>query len=277
MGKIFLILVFVASLYGEIIGGVSAVVKGEAITMADVKREMKLSKSDSAQAVNNLIRKKLEEIEIKEKRITADSSEVYEEIKKSAARNNMDVNQFYEAVRNSSGLSSDELKESIKHRILSQKLHASIAYSHVSQPTDDEINEYFELHKKEFNHPNAFDVVIYQANDANRLKKKVNNPMFYAPDIATNEQTLPYDRITPELANILNQTEVGTFSQIMANEQGGYMTFYLKGVQGEGSASVDMVKNEIINKLMDNKREQVLSDYFAKLQQNADIKIIRLP
>ncbi len=277
MNKIFLILMFVTGLYAEIIGGISATVKGEAITIKDVKKEMKQSNLDAQPALNILIRKKLEEIEIKDKGIEVSSDDVYDEIKETATRNNMSVSQFYEAVRNSSGLSSTDLKAQIKHRLSSQKLHASIAYSHISPPSEDELKEYFDLHQDKFNAPSAFEVVIYQATSAARLQEKINNPMLNAPDIQTGEQVLPYDRIDPKIASILSKTKIGTFSQIVQNGENGYMSFYLKNTQKSDATSLESVKTQIANEIMDNKREQVLSDYFTRLRQNADIKVLRLP
>ena len=277
MRKIFFLLLFVIGLSAQTVGGVGVVVKGSAITLLDIKKEMYSQKLDAKRAVNLLIRKKLEEIEIKERGLQVSSDDVYEEIKKTAKRNKLSVSRFYQAVRDLSGLSSSELKEKVKHRLLSQKLYGAIAYSHVSPPTEEEIKEYFELHKDEFEHPSVFSVVVYRSTSKARLKEKINNPMLYAPDIQTSEQLLPYDQINPELASLLAKTEVSTFSPIVADGNGGAMSFYMKEIQDTKESKLESVKTKISNIIMDNKREQVLSDYFARLRHNADIKIIRMP
>ena len=135
MYKIFLTLILVASLNAEIVNGVAIVVKGKAITLYDIKKEMQLSRIDEKEASDVLIRKKLEEVETDERKISVSSSEVYDDIKKTAARNNFSISEFYEAVRNSSGITSTELKVKIKEKLLSQKLYAAIAYTAVAQPT----------------------------------------------------------------------------------------------------------------------------------------------
>ncbi len=115
MYKIILLpFVFVAMLGAELVNGVSAVVKGEAITLHDVKEEMRLSNTSATDARDILIRKKLEAAEIVERKISVNSTEVYEDIKKMAASNKMSIDQLYDKVRESNGLSSAEFKEKIK-------------------------------------------------------------------------------------------------------------------------------------------------------------------
>lgn len=277
MYKIFLTLLFIVSLNGKMVDGVAMVVKGNAITLYEIKELMNSSKIDAKEASDILIRNKLEASEITERKIEVSSSEVYDDIKQTAARNNMSVSDFYEAVRESNGLSSTELKEKIKEKLLSQKLYAAIAYSNISEPSDGEIEEYFALHKDKFAHPSAFSVVIYVAKDKERLQEKIVNPMFYSPDIQMNEQQLPYDKISPELASLLERTPLNNFTAIVPDGKGSFMSFYIKGIESAEKAGVDSVRGQILSLIMSDKREQVLSDYFARLRLNADIQTIRMP
>lgn len=277
MYKILLILVFVSSLYAKMVDGVAVVVKGEAITLYDIKKEMSMSHVDAKQASDVLIRKKLEDYEIKQRNISVTPSEVYDDIKKTAERNNMSVSQFYDAIRESNGLSSHELKEKIKEKILAQKLYSAIAYSSVSEPNDDEIKEYYNLHKEKFMHPSSFSVMIYASASKEELQKKVSNPMYYSQQVHMNEQVLPYDKISPELASLLAQTQVNSFTPIVPNGPNGFMSFYIKEVTSGKDTGYEGVKNQIVNMLMEEKREQVLGDYFARLRSNAEIKILRMP
>ena len=277
MYKIFLILGLAALLNAEVYDGVAIVVKDRAITLYEIEKEMETSKIDAEKASDVLIRKRLEEVETQERQITVNSSEVYDDIKKTAARNNLNISEFYEAVRESSGLSSTDLKEKVKHKLLSQKLYGAIAYSSVSQPSEEQIEEYYEMHKDSYKHPSSFTVIIYGAKDKARLEEKINNPMFYSPDIQTNEQVLPYDRISPELASLLEKTAINGFTAVIPDGKGGYMSFYIKEIESASDGGVESVKNQIINSIMAEKREQVLGDYFARLRHNADINIIRMP
>lgn len=275
MYKILFTLFLATLLNAEVYNGVAIVVKDQAITLEDIKNEMKTSKVDSKAAVDLLIRQKLEKGEIDERKISVESSEVYDDIKQMAGRNNLSISEFYDAVRESNGLSSTELKEKVKQKLLSQKLYSAIAYASITEPSDNEIEEYFELHKDNYKHPSSFTVIIYDAKDKDRIQEKIDNPMFYSPDIATNEQVLPYDKISPELASLLERTALNSFTAVIPNGKGGFMSFYIKSIESAKEAGVESVRSQIVNSIMEEKREQVLGDYFARLRHNADINIIR--
>jgi hypothetical protein len=277
MYKIFFSLLIATFLQAEVYDGVAVVIQDKIITLYDIKQEMKQDKLSVKQATDLLIRQKLEAIELQKRKITVGSSEVYEDIKQLAQRNHLSVGEFYDAVRETNGLTSTQLKEKIKQKLLSQKLYNAIAMSSLSEPSEEEIKEYYELHKNDLQHPIAFNVIIYDARDKRVLQTKASNPMFYSPQIRSNEQTLPYNRISPELASLLEKTKPYHFTPVVPNGKGGFMTFYLKNVQTAKNLPLEDVRNEIINTLMAKKREAVLSDYFARLKDNTDINIIRLP
>jgi len=275
MYKIFFTLLFSALLNADVYDGVAIVVKDKAITLYDIKTEMKTSKTDAKKAVNVLIRQKLEELEIVERDIVVNSSEVYDDIKQMAARNNLNISEFYDAVRDSSGLTSTELKAKIKQKLLSQRLYAAIAYSSVTEPTESEIHEYYEMHKEDYSHPSSFTVIIYDTTDKAALEEKISNPMYYSPSIQTNEQVLPYERISPELASLLSRTSINNFTAVIPNGKGGFMSFYMKSIESASEGGFQSVREQMMNSIMSEKREQVLGDYFARLRHNADIKVLR--
>lgn len=277
MYKIFLTLVCVVALNAEIVDGVAIVVKGAPITLYDIKKEMKDNKINAQQAARMLIRKKLEELEIKDRGITVSQSEVFNDIKNAAARNNLSVDEFYEAIRNSNGLTSAEVKNSIREKLLAQKLYNAIAYTKMSEPTESEIKEYYDLHKDSFVHPSSFSVAIYESSTKEALEEKTKNPMFYSADITSTEQVLPFNKLAPGLANLLENTPVNSFTPIAPNPQGGFITFYMKEITFSEETAFENVKHLVSNHLMQLKREQVLTDYFARLRHNAEIKTLRMP
>lgn len=107
------------------------------------------------------------------------------------------------------------------------------------------------------------------------LQKKISTPVFHSNEIKIEEQIFPYDRISPELAQLLEKTEVNSFTPIILDNKGSFVSFYLKEIQKPSKSGYNEVKEQIANLIMGQKREQVLSDYFARLKGNADIQIIR--
>jgi len=275
MYKYLITLVSGVALSANMLAGVAIVVKDEAITLRDIKKEMEVSNVSKEMAINTLVRQKLEESEIQTRKISVSNTEVYDDIKQTAQRNNMSVGQLYEAALNANGISSNELKIKVKQKLLAQKLYNSIAYSQASRPTENELKEYYDLHKESFSHPSSFTTVIYQTTDQNALVKKIENPMFYAPQIKTQEQELRYERISPELASLLQKTAVNTFTPIVPDAKGGYMSFYVKAIKGVQDLGFEKMRGQIENEILSKKREQVLGDYFARLKENAEINILR--
>jgi len=277
MKKIILASLLALSLNAKMVDGVAIVIKDEPVTLYDIKEQMRLSHVDAKTASEILIRKTLEKIEIQKRGIGVDSADIYEEIQKRAALNNLSVDSFYAALRDANGLNSQDIKKLIKEQLLSQKLYNAIAYSLISQPTQDEIEEYYKLHKDEFSHPSAFEVIVYKAKDPQLLKQQILNPMFYSPKIDMTKRALFYNQISPQLAQLLENTPQDRFTKIVPDGSGSFMTFYIKSVKKPKQNSIESVKNEIINKIMMQKRAAVLDDYFTKLRHKTDINIIRLP
>jgi parvulin-like peptidyl-prolyl isomerase len=275
MKKIYLATLLSLGLNAAVYDGVAIVVKEKPITLYEIEKEMKLSKLGAKETADVLIRQKLEESEMQERNIVVSSTEVYDDIKAMAERNNMSVSDFYDAVREANGLSSTEFKEKIKQKLLSQKLYSAIAYSSLSEPSKAEIADYYALHKAEFSHPVAFDVIIYDSSNKEILQEKVDNPMFYSAQIASNEQNLPFDRISPELASLLEQTPLNGFTPVIPNGKGGFMSFYVKEKKAAKEGDLESAKAQIVNAIMAHKRELALSDYFERLRHNAEINFIR--
>lgn len=277
MYKFLLFLSLGFTLNAQMVGGVSIIVKDQAITIYEIKEEMRISGLDADKAAKALIRQKLEAIEIKERKINVSSTEVYDDIKETAKRNGLSVNEFYERALNSNGINSKDLKAKVKQKLLSQKLYSSIAYSKLKPPSDAELEEYYKLNTDTFSHPKSFTVTIYQTTHKEALAQKIANPMFYSPQVQEVEQVLPYRRIDPNLAQLLTNTPLYNFTQIIPDGKGGYMSLYLKEREESEASDFETVKSQVQNLMLAQKREKVLGDHFKRLRENADIKILRNP
>ena len=275
MIKLLLPLFLFAALQAKMVDAIAVIVEEEPITLYDITQEMQLSHVSKKQAIDILIRKKLEAQQIKKRGIRVSEDEVYDEIRRLASANHLTISQFYDAVRESNGLSSSQLKEKIKERLLAQKLYQSIAMSKMSEPDEREIEEYFKLHKEEFVHPSFYDVTIYTAPSKELLMQKLSNPMFYSQEITQTQQRIAYEKLPAALRRIFDATKEGTFTQIVPNGKGAFMTFYIERRGAVEDADINTLRPLIVNAIMNQKRKEILDDYFAKLKDSADIKILR--
>ncbi len=277
MHKYILPLLISTLLSANTVGGIAILVQNEPITLFEIKETVSSENLTIEQSVQKLIRQKLEAIEIKERNIHVSSQEILAEIKTMAQQNAMDVNQFYVAMEQSRGIGERELKAKIKESLLNKKLYNTIAFSKLSQPTNDEIQEYYNLHKEQFARPQSFDLIVYQSPSAEKLQQQVANPMFYSRDVHTEDVTLEYATIDPNLANMLHHTKTNTFTQIIPNPKGGYMSFFIKNKSATTTSNMEAYANEVTAAIMSDKRNQILNDYFSRLRINANIETLRLP
>lgn len=252
-------------------------VKNSPITLYEVQQEMKQSKTSAQQSADTLIRKKLEQLEASEKKITVTSAEVQEELEKMAKQNNLSMEKFLDAMQTARGINQSELKAKLEESLTGQKLYNAIAFSKMAQPTASEEAEYYQLHLDEFSQPEQYVVTTYIAASAEALQAKIEDPMRNVENVASKDETIPSKAINPQLSQILNKIEVGKFGPILPNGKNGFMSFYMKDKPNLVTENLDSVRPQISNAIMGEKRNQVLNDYFTRLRLGADIQILRLP
>ncbi|MDP1784816.1 MAG: peptidyl-prolyl cis-trans isomerase [Sulfuricurvum sp.] len=262
---------------GAPVGGVAVLVKNTPITLYEISQEMKQNGLDATKSADTLIRKKLEQLEAQDKKISVTPAEIKEEMERMAKQNNLTSEQFLDAMKTARGISESDLKAKIEGSIRGQKLYSSIAFSKMAPPTATEEADYYQLHLDEFSHADRYDVTTYVAPSAEILQTKIDDPMRNVANIITKDENIPAKNINPQLAQMLNKIEVGKFGPILPNGKNGFMSFYMKDKQNLITENLDSVRPQIANAIMGEKRNQVLNDYFTRLRLSADIKILRLP
>ena len=276
MLKIFLLSLLSLSLYAEVVGGIAILVENEPVTLHEVAKAMRDNSIGADEAVKMLVRQKLEAVEAEKRGISVTPQELSDEVQKMARQNNMTVMEFYNAVQKSQGTSEAALKERIRAGMLNQKLYNAIAFSQMEQPTPEEEEEYYRTHQEAFSVPQGFVVLAYRSDSKERLKQKVGNPMLYAPDVKSERVVLKAAETNPRLVQLLSETKENSFTPVLP-EGKGFISFYVQEKTDVQTVPLETVRSQITNILMGEKREQVLNDYFSRLQITADVKVLRLP
>ena len=277
--RIFILFFFLAavSLQAALIDGIAILVKEEPITLYDIEQKMNEEHLSQAQAVDALIREKLEAQEIKQRELVVTPGEVQERIAQIAQQNNLSTSQLYDAVWSTQHLTREAFETKLKKTMLTQKLYGAVAMANMEEPDEDQMHEYYRLHADKFSHPETFNVTVYHAPAQGELQRKMDNPMLNLPEVTTQEASLPYARIEPGLVNLLNKTKDGTFTPILPDPKGGYVAFFVRNRSMPVMQPFEQVKMQVQDEMMADKREQTLKDYFDRARLNADINIIRLP
>jgi peptidyl-prolyl cis-trans isomerase SurA len=277
MLKTLLLLFLALNLYAEnIVGGIAVLVENEPITLHEVSEAMREHSQSADEAVKLLVRKKLEEVEASERGIKVTSQEVLDDIQKMARQNNMSIMEFYEAVSQTQGMSEAALKKAIREKLTNQKLYNKIAFSQIEQPTPEEEEEFYQIHKEEFSVPQGFTVIVYKSPSKERLEQKVNNPMLYSPEIQSENMTLQAEQTDPRLVQLLMQTPLNTFTPVLPDRE-GFTSFYVQEKLNPQTPDLETIRPQLTQQIIAQKRQQVLNDYFSRLQMTADVRIIRLP
>ncbi len=278
MNKILLTFLLAPFLFAKIISGVAVTVDDEIITLYEIQKEQSLSKQDVSKTVDTLIRMKLEQAEAKKRDIVISNTEVLEDLKNIAQQNNMNLSQLYEAINSSRGLTESQIKDKTRERLLKKKLFNAIAMSQMDEPTDEEIQEYYNLHQNEYTTPKYINTLVYSSNDKQALSQKMSNPMMHLPQVISQETKFELAKINPRLAELLIKTKDYTFSPILPQgENAGYMAIYVQEKLDISTPSLDLIRPQVQKKIMEINREHILNDHFQRIRIKANIKIIRLP
>lgn len=278
MTKFFLTLFLSSFLSADIIGGIAVTVDGEPITLYEIKQERSVSQQSVKTTLDMLIRTKLEQTEAKNRGISVSKQEILDDLKKMAEQNNMTLPQLYEAMGSVRHLSESQTKAKTKEKILKQKLFDAIAISKMDEPTEEELLEYYELHLADYQVPKTIDAILYKSSDQNTLKQKISNPMMSIPSVTTEKISLETAKINPRLAELLIKTETGSFTPVLPQMgASGHMSFYVMQKNDISTPSLEHIRRQVENSLMEEKREQILNEHFQRMREKADVKVLRLP
>jgi len=274
---LFTLLTLLSFLNAGIINGVSVVVNNTPITLYEIDELSSLKSISRNDAMNLLVRKKLEESEARQRNLTVSNEELEQEISILARRNKMSSLEFLKALKSSKGIDSKKLRADLKEQLLKKKLYQSITYSKMKMPSDEEIAEYYRLNSEEFTVASTYEVVQYRAENPRVLQALSKNPLMNAQGVERKNISLKAKQLSPDFIRMLNSTNEQSFSAIVPNQEGGYALYYVQEKKDVQTFELNRVKNVIINSIMENKRELALKNYFQKLRVSADIKVIREP
>jgi hypothetical protein len=252
----------------KIIDEVVASVNKEPITsyeLTQVENKLHMNKN---QALNYLIDKKLLQEELNRRGIEVDDFDLQNAMEKIANKNGMTLFEFKRVLEERGELKKFE--NDLRENLQKQKLFEQIVNSKLKL-SPQEIKTYYENHKNEFSVFKTIQVTKYSANNPQILQKVKQNPISNA-NVSMQNIVYSYNEIPQNLMFLFKNTKVGEFTPIF-NNGSEYVMFYVARKDGKILLPFDKVKNIIANKLIAQKREEILKSYFEKLKNRAEIKI----
>ena len=257
----------------SLINGVAVTVENEPITLVDIDEAMMQYNIDKNQALDILVRQKLESIEANKQGIHVSDYDAYDYARKVASSQGMTYEQI-KAIASKQYGSFDKYIELTKKNILKEKLYRKITRSKITNASDEDMKIYYENNKELFNIASTIEVVEYTSQNQRSLEEAKNSPLFNINGVNKESKTYQQDSMNPNLKYILNALKVGEFSAIIPM-QNGYMMVYMKNKSGITSLSYDGTKDKIYSILMKQRQENIVKEYFDRLKLNSEINIIR--
>lgn len=265
----------ISPLSAGVVDGVSVIINKEPITLFDVYKYSGRFNISKKEALDILVRQKLEESEIKKLNISVDSFEVDQYIENIAISNNVSQFDFLNMIK-SKNIDVAEYKEDVKSKIKRDKLYKKIVSNKMQQMGDSELLAYYNDNLGEFSQASSFDVTVYTSNNQQNLTSIQENPMSVVSNVELKDTSLEATKIDPKLAMMLNSTQQGKFSTVVKSDP-NYVMFFVKNKNNVKSVSFAEAKNYIYSKLAESKEQKAIEEYFEKLKSSASINVVRAP
>ncbi len=261
--------------FAGLIGAISMTVDSEPITLYEIQSYTQQNKVPVEEAVNRLIQRKIEEIEIRKLGIIASPYEVDKKMQEIAKQNGMTEAQFKKALV-AEGHSEKRIRQDIEDKFKRDELYKKIVGSSLKKPDEEELQSYYDLHQSEFNMPSSVELVEYISTSKEALEAQQKQPMVNMPNIEVSQKTVELKSVNPQLAGLLAQTPDGSFTPVLNLGKVAGMFFVQKKI-GKQNVSFTMAKQEIFARVMKSKEQASLIEYFEKKKSEANVKVIRKP
>lgn len=266
------ILLLTLTAYAGLVNGIALIINNEPVTLYDIDQKMLANNFTKQQAIDNIIDTTLYNQEIKSNMISVDLLDIDDYISMLASQNNMNALDFKALV--SQQQDYNLFKENIKKQLLHQKLIKKIASGKLKIADNKDLKIYYENHIEQYQEADSFDIIAYVSKDKNALLNVQKNPLLNSDKIIVQNITLKQNELNPQVKYVLNNTSEKSFSTIFAQNQ-SYNMFFVSNKNGVKQKSFDEVKNQIFQKVMKQREDQFLKEYFETVKISADIKLLR--
>lgn len=226
-------------------------------------------------AVEALIKDRLEMSALKKANIQIDPSEVQAKVHSIASSKGISETQM-KSILAQKGLTWDTYIEQLTNEIKKERFFMEHIASNVTLPSDSELKTYYNTHKANFAAaPTQMSLVAYASNSVKNLKQAMANQMQPIEGVQKKNILASSNEMSPALANLINNTDVGTFTKPV-NTGKGFVSYFVKSKGAEGQSGFQSVKKAVTMQWVQEQRVQAGEDFFNKLKSNANIRVIRL-
>ena len=274
MKKIFLSLALglAISTNGAYLNGVAATVNNEPITDYDVELVVKRMNITPNDALNVLIRDKLELSQIKELGLSASESEINEELSQIAKQNGYSDLASYAQVLSHKAGALAQLREQAKENLSRGKLYDFI----ISQPNDNitraNAMRFYEQNRGMFTRFSSAKVTRYMAKSGATLERVKAQGL--ASGVTTTAMSIYPGSADNRVLNLIAAANVGDFTPIV-REGDSYVMYKVNSKENPQVVAFEEVEQNVATMMAEQEKEALIADYFNKLRAKANIEIIK--
>lgn len=261
--------------FAGLVDGISVVINKEPITLYEIYKYSEHFKISKKQALDVLVRQKLEDAQIKKLGIDANMFEIDDYIEKLAKQNNMSQFDFLQALRDQK-VNIDDYKKDIKTKIKRDKLYKRIIQKKMGEISEEDLKNFYNTNKEKFIYANTYKVSLFTSTNKASLQAIQKNPMLRPSDVNIQDEELENAKLNPNLQAILAQTPVNNYTQILPTNN-KYTMFYVIAKKDLSYLDFDKIKNNLYGIVYKQKEQETLNDYFEKLKSSANIVVLRNP
>jgi parvulin-like peptidyl-prolyl isomerase len=269
-----LLLCVLLSSQAQVLDAIAIDVEGEAITTLEIQAVQQKLKMSKQAAVETLIKDRLEKSAIKKAGIVISNEEVQAKVNNIARSKGLTQPKMQELLTQK-GLTWDTYIEQLTTEMKKERFFQQVILSTIDRPSDDELEDYYNTHQAEFsNAPRQMSLIAYSSDSASSLQQAMSNPM--QPTNGVNKKNIlaSSNEMSPALLNLINGTELNSFSKPV-NTGKGFIAYFVKS-KGSGQSGFAAVKNSVATRWVQEQRVQAGKDFLNKLKSNANIRVIRL-
>jgi peptidyl-prolyl cis-trans isomerase SurA len=223
-------------------------------------------------------------------------ADVIKQLDQIRIQNKLDSMEALEKAVTSEGMNWEDFKNSIRNKVLTQKVIGSEVGSHITI-SDDEITKYYDAHKADFVRPEQVVLREIEVNTQGKspdelpaLKKKADTALKRVQDgedfgeIAKRFSDGPtksdggylgaYKRgeLSKEIEDKVFAMKRNDLTDIMETKQ-GYLILQVLEHYDQGQQPLDKVRNEINEKLYNERLEPAVRDYLKTLREESYVII----
>lgn len=257
----------------NIVDGIAFKVNNYPVTLYELQSLQQNQKLSPKQAREQLILKVIKMQEAERLQIIADETMIDQQIQAAATMKGISRDEFV-ANMIGSGYSYEELRAFYKEYIQNELLTQRILSTNLKIVDEKELKKFYDTHQKDFTLPKEVVVIQYASNNDKLLAQAMNNPLMQIRGVEKREEKISLANINPQIAQLFADTPKGEFTQIL-NNGGAVLAFYIKDKIGSTTLPYEQIKPMIMQKIVYERKDLILKEYFERLVASAIITDVR--